>query len=99
MDVHDISKEILEDKYMTFDDIEVLMQVLSVKRKRIAAAQPLCVGDRIRLRNIKPKYLEGAMGTILGQANTKVKVRLDEQHGRFAQEVRVPRTALEKVNG
>lgn len=97
MDVHDIGKAILDDKTMTYDDVELLMSVLAQKRKRIANANPLRRGDRVRLRNIKPKYLDGAQGTITGQQGTKILVTLDEQLGRFAQEIRVPRTALEKV--
>lgn len=97
MDVHDISKAILGDDTMTYDDVDLLSQILISKRKRIAAAQPLRVGDRVRLRHIKPRYLEGMEGTITGQKNTKIEVKLDRQVGRYSQEVRVPRTALEKV--
>jgi hypothetical protein len=97
MDVHDIAKAILEDKAMTFDDVDLLMSVLQTKRKRISAAQPLKTGDRVRLRNIKPKYLDGAEGMVMGRANTKIKVRLDQQLGRYGQELKVPRTALEKI--
>jgi len=97
MGVHDISKEILEDKAMTLDDVDLLMTVLQTKRKRIVNATPLRIGDRVRFRHIKPKYLEGCEGTIIGQANTKIKVRMDDRVGRYGGEVRVPRTALEKI--
>ena len=97
MDVHDIAKAILEDKTMTYDDVDLLLSVLRTKQNRIANSQPLRMGDRVRLRNIKPKYLDGAEGRISGKRGTKILVMMDEKHGRYAQEIRVPRTAIEKV--
>ena len=97
MDVHDISKAILDDQTMTLDDVDLLLDVLKTKQRRIVKATPLKVGDRVRLRNIKPKYLEGAEGRIAGSRNTKILVIMDEKLGRYGQELRVPRTAIEKI--
>lgn len=97
MDVHDFSKAILDDATMTLDDVELLHTVLRAKEQRILRATPLRVGDRIALRNIRPKYLNGQTGRIKGRANTKIEVELDNQVGRYGKVVRVARACIQKL--
>jgi len=97
MDVHDIAKAILDDETMTYDDLELLISTVSIKRKKIASRQRLRIGDTVRLRNIKPRYMEGQTGVIKGQKNTKIVVLLDAPTGRFSKEVHVHRTCIEVI--
>lgn len=97
MDVHEISKAILEDKSMTFDDVDLLFDVLRTKQRRIGNAVRLRIGDRVMLRNIKPKYLSGQLATVKGGSGNKIEVELDQQVGRYGRKVRVARTCLEKI--
>lgn len=94
---HDIAKAILDDKTMTFDDVEHLFDVLRAKQQRIARAQKLRVGDRVVLRSIKPKYLTGQPATIRGSVGPKIEVELDAPIGRYGRKIMVVRTCLEKI--
>lgn len=97
MDTHEFAKAILEDKGMTFDDVDLLVEVLRKKRERISRQQKLKVGDRIVLRNIKPKYMTGQPATITGQANGKIEILLDAPVGRFGRKLLVHRTCIEVI--
>lgn len=55
------------------------------------------IGDRIKMVNTNPKYLNGARGTIKKINRTKVVVDLDEKHGRFYHNITTPLSMVEKV--
>jgi hypothetical protein len=55
------------------------------------------IGDRVRLNHaVRPRYLHGTTGTVVGWAGQRVVVHLDEPTGRFVTgEVRCPALGLE----
>ena len=55
------------------------------------------VGDRVRFVNVRPKYLNGATGTVKKINRTKVVVDLDERRERFFHNITTPLTMIEKV--
>jgi predicted RNA-binding protein with PUA-like domain len=63
------------------------------------ALRTLQVGDQVRLTGLKPKYINGARGTIRGLRQTKFEVLLDDGQytGRFSRLVTVPATCLQKI--
>jgi hypothetical protein len=56
------------------------------------------VGDKIRMVNANPKYLNGAEGRVVKINRTKVVIDLYERHGRFYTNITTPLTMIEKVN-
>lgn len=73
-------------------------KVLRANAEAIASAT-LKVGDKVRLRGLSPKYLNGAVGMIAGRAGDKFEVTLDAPRGKFRAGLpyRVPGSALEAV--
>lgn len=61
------------------------------------AAARIDVGDRVRLNHdIRPLYLHGATGTVIGWAGQRAVVHLDEPTGRFTNgQIRCPPLGLE----
>ena len=55
------------------------------------------VGDRIKMVNTNPKYLNGAMGTVKKINRTKIVIDLDERHNRFYKNITTPLAMVEKV--
>lgn len=69
------------------DDLDALMDAVVARRKnaRRRAAAELNVGDRIRLRGISPKGLEGATGTVKGgRTRSRIEVVIDKEYARLA---------------
>ena len=55
------------------------------------------VGDRVRMVNTNPKYLNGAMATVRKINRTKIVIDLDEKQGRFYRNITTPLSMVEKV--
>lgn len=55
------------------------------------------IGDRIKMVNTNPKYLNGAMGTVKKINRTKVVIDLDERQGRFHYNITTPLSMVEKA--
>lgn len=55
------------------------------------------VGDRVRMVNTNPKYLNGAMATVRKINRTKIVIDLDEKQGRFFRNITTPLSMVEKV--
>lgn len=55
------------------------------------------VGDRIKMVNTNPKYLNGATGRVVKINRSKVVVDLDMRHGRFYTNITTPLSMIEKV--
>ena len=55
------------------------------------------VGDRVRMKNCNPKYLNGAQGTVKKINRTKIVIDLDEKQGRFFRNITTPLSMVEKV--
>lgn len=76
----------------SFDDHLGAIQAAIARRHRERVrdasnqrAAELRIGDRVRLnREIRPQYLQGATGTVVGWASQNVVVQLDDRAGRFS---------------
>ena len=55
------------------------------------------VGDRVKMINANPKYLNGAMATVKKINRTKIVIDLDEKQGRFYRNITTPLSMVEKV--
>ena len=55
------------------------------------------VGDRIKMVNTNPKYLNGATGTVKKINRTKIVIDLDEKQGRFYRNITTPLSMVEKA--
>lgn len=56
------------------------------------------VGDRVRMVNAHPKYLNGHLATIKKINRTKVVIDLDMPQGRFYLNITTPLSMIEKEN-
>ena len=55
------------------------------------------VGDKVRLVNTNPKYLNGAMATVKKVNRTKIVIDLDVAQGRFSSNITTPLSMVERV--
>lgn len=96
-EILDLARRI-ETADATEDDCSYLLGLLVEKKGLIArrASAHLKIGDRVRLKNIKPKYLDGAPGTITARNGTKFMVQIDPHYNtrRYSHACRVPLTAV-----
>jgi hypothetical protein len=67
------------------DQFDLIVEAIKERKKTLAKQKlfTLVVGDKVRLVNVSPKYLDGAVGTITGRKGQKFLVALDEAIGRF----------------
>jgi membrane-bound ClpP family serine protease len=80
---------------------ESLDMILAAVRARKDALKPQIwefqIGDRVKIINANPKYLNGAMATIKKVNRTKVVIDLDTPNGRFSSNITTPLGMLEKI--
>ena len=55
------------------------------------------VGDKVKIINANPKYLNGSTATIKKVNRTKVVIDLDTPAGRFSRNITTPLGMLEKI--
>lgn len=69
-------------------------------KKAIDNMVSLLPGTRVRLVGLRPKYINGATGTVMNgyRGRDKMEVELDYPRGRFGKQLFVPANALEKIN-
>lgn len=88
----------------TDSEVQLLYGLLRERQKTLrsiaaaTAAATIKVGDKVRLRGISPKYLNGATGTVVpGGGAAKFLVQLDQAIGKFpaALPLTVPASCLE----
>lgn len=82
-----------------FDDyLDQLANSIQVRKKEMAPKiWEYKVGDRIKMVNCNPKYLNGAQGTVKKINRTKVVIDLDNRTGRFYTNITTPLTMIERV--
>ena len=80
---------------------ETLDQIIQAVKMRKDKLKPniweFQVGDRVRLVNTNPKYLNGSMATVKKVNRTKVVIDLDTPAGRFSRNITAPLGMLEKI--
>jgi hypothetical protein len=78
--------------------LDGMIQTIQLRKKEMRPKiWEFQVGDRIKMVNTNPKYLNGAEGTIKKVNRTKVVVDLDNRHGRFYTNITTPLSMVEKV--
>ena len=100
--MHKLVGDILKADDLEPRDFEDLMDAINRKRRALALKQAasLKTGDKVLLRNLKPKYLSGLLATVIvSMPGEKIRVRIDEGQntGRYARELTVPMTCLEAL--
>lgn len=87
------------------DHLALLTRVIGQRQRHlldaasVRALAALDVGDRVRVnRHVRPLYLQGSTGTVMGWSGRSVIVSLDEPSGRFA-EVRCHPIGLDRLGG
>ncbi|MHC4297987.1 MAG: hypothetical protein ACYS7Y_11840 [Planctomycetota bacterium] len=78
---------ILEGKYDS--DLERIEAVCRERRLFLRAVKSATtmasvqVGNRVKIKNISPKYLSGATAIVTGKRRTKLEIELEKTHRRF----------------
>jgi transcription antitermination factor NusG len=79
-----------------------LDMILAAVKARKNALKPQIwefqVGDKVKIVNANPKYLNGATATIKKVNRTKVVIDLDTPNGRFSSNITTPLGMLEKIS-
>ena len=78
-----------------------LDMILAAVKARKEALKPQIwefqIGDRVKIVNANPKYLNGSTATIKKINRTKVVIDLDTPTGRFSRNITTPLGMLEKI--
>ena len=78
-----------------------LDMILAAVKARKNALKPQIwefqVGDKVKIINANPKYLNGSTATIKKVNRTKVVIDLDTPAGRFSHNITTPLGILEKI--
>jgi len=78
--------------------LDGMIQTIQLRKKEMRPKiWEFQVGDRIKMVNTNPKYLNGAEGTVKKINRTKVVIDLDNRHGRFYTNITTPLSMVEKV--
>lgn len=82
-----------------FDEyLDGMIQTINLRKKDMSPKiYEFQVGDRVRMKNCNPKYLNGAMATVRKINRTKIVIDLDEKQGRFFRNITTPISMVEKV--
>ena len=81
------------------ENLDYLISALQNRKKAINNAKIyiLQVGDRVKMINTNPKYLNGQMATVKKINRTKVVIDLDNRCSRFYTNISTPLSMIEKV--
>ena len=78
--------------------LDGMIQTINLRKKDMAPkVWEFQVGDRVRMVNTNPKYLNGAMATVKKINRTKIVIDLDEKQGRFYRNITTPLSMVEKI--
>lgn len=95
-DYYEVAAGILKGDFDEY--LDGLAQTIAQRKKdKAPKVWEYKVGDRIKMVNTNPKYLNGATGRIVKINRTKVVVDLDMRHGRFYTNIATPLSMVEKV--
>ena len=78
--------------------LDSMIHIIQMRKKDMAPKiYEFQVGDRVKMINTNPKYLNGAMATVRKINRTKIVIDLDEKQGRFFRNITTPISMVEKV--
>lgn len=96
MNAHDFSMMLYRGEFDEY--LDSIIHACQVRKKDLAPkVWEFQVGDRVRMVNTNPKYLNGAMATVKKINRTKIVIDLDEKQGRFYRNITTPLSMVEKV--
>jgi hypothetical protein len=82
-----IAKDIILGKHDT--EISQIMEAVRERQKLVRSTEnaialsEIDIGSKVKLKNIRPKYMNGEVATILGKKRTKFSAKLDVPTERF----------------
>jgi hypothetical protein len=83
------------------EDLELIYDACKAKSRAIARlmVRSLKPGDKVRVGNIRPKYMAGTTGVVLETRETKIEVLMDEGQylGRFGRKIIIPAASLSVI--
>jgi hypothetical protein len=86
------------------EELDAIYRALKQRHKALQQAAGLIlehafnVGDRVELKDVKPKYMNGHKGEIVAGPNGGLfDVRLDKPHGKFREVIRCRPQTLRKL--
>ena len=96
MNAHDFSMMLYRGEFDEY--LDSIIHACQARKKDLAPkVWEFQVGDRVRMVNTNPKYLNGAMATVRKINRTKIVIDLDEKQGRFYRNITTPLSMVEKV--
>lgn len=75
----------------------MIQTIQSRKKEKAPKAWEFQVGDRVKVVNCNPKYINGSMATVRKINRSKIVIDLDEPNGRFHRNITTPLSMVEKV--
>jgi hypothetical protein len=96
--IEDIINGNYDDQLEAISDAVHSRKKIARSKKKAVAMATIKVGDKVTLKNLNPKYVNGSVGKIIEKRRTKLVVILDKPVGRFgAGPVTVPADCLEVI--
>lgn len=97
-------KEVL-DYIRTADagDMELISQVVTRRKQAVSMmgarelANTVAIGDKLAIKNSKPKYLNGRVGIVKDTKGDKILLDMGGPIGKFRGMIWVPLTCLERM--
>ena len=80
--------------------LDLLREAINARKETLARnrAAALCIGDRVRLTNIRPRYFEGELATVVGFEGAKIRVETDRRvSARYSQSLIIHNTHFVKI--
>lgn len=100
--MNDVAKAILQGDHDS--DLDALQAAITQRRRMARQANAAVTmasideGDTVRFKDIRPKYMIGKTGKVVGKRRTKLLVTLDKPEGRFSGgPITVPASCVELV--
>jgi hypothetical protein len=87
-------------KGMYDEDLDLMGQAIIQRRKAISQElfMDIAIGTKVVFRDtVRPTYLRGVEGTVVGKKISKLVVRLSSPVGRYRGDIRVPTSLVEVV--
>ncbi len=95
-------KDILQGKYD--DQLQDILDAVTERQKlkrnvnNAVAMSTINIGDKVRLKELRPKYINGEKAKVVKKYRTKFGIRLDKGTvGKFSGVIKCPASCLEKI--
>ena len=88
---------------MMDSELDAISKAIDTRKKLLRETKialtmsDLKIGDKVKLRDLRPKYINGIVAEVVKLNRTTVAVRMPERSGRFSGIVNCPASCLDKV--